>query len=170
MSRVTAIVFTAFVVWFASCGKKADELSVARPQPFFVDAPGTVPIPPEDTDSIKITYSYGAGQCIGYCETIFEIHSWGIVKTEKSWEPMKYPTRVNLLPIDSLDYRNLLMSLNTGFYFIPERIGCPDCNDGGWEELQVSNGSRTRSVIFPHGYSVPEIGPLLQNVRNCVKR
>ena len=127
-----------------------------------------------DTTEFHITYSYGAGECIGYCETKFEIHSSCIVKTERGWasggDTTKYPRRVNILPIDSLEYDSLIQSLNAGFYFLPDVIGCPDCNDGGWAEIIVATPETTKSISFPFGRSIPEIEPFLRNIKSLTNK
>lgn len=172
--RLTTTVIFALVIFFISCRGKSEEVTGKLPTTLIDESASTVQIPSNDNDSIHITYSYGAGECIGYCETKFEIHSSCIVKTERGWasggDTTKYPRRVNILPIDSLEYNSLVQSLNTGFYFLPDVIGCPDCNDGGWAEIIVATSETTKSISFPVGRSIPEIEPFLNNIKSITNR
>jgi hypothetical protein len=170
MRPATALFFT-FIAFATSCKESANETSTQPVHVNFADSANTSETTAIDShDSLKIIYSYVAGQCIGYCNTVIAIHSWGIVKTETgtptSGMLAKYPTRVNTWPVDSADYAALISSFDTSFFSLPETIGCPDCNDGGWAELQISSGNRTRSVSFPVGISVPEIEAFLKNVKS----
>lgn len=172
--RFTTTVIFALVILLISCGESSEDPVGKLPVTLLVDSSSTVQFPSSDNDSIHIAYSYGAGECIGYCETKFEIHSWGIVKTERGWasggDTSQYPKRVKVLAIDSSEYKSLIESLNSGFYFLPEVIGCPDCNDGGWSEILVSNSSTTKTISFPYGYPITEIEPFLTKIKSITNK
>jgi hypothetical protein len=48
---------------------------------------------------------------------------------------------------------------------LPDRIGLPDAADQGGEFLEVTAGEAAKRVDFPRGAGVPELGPLLDALR-----
>jgi hypothetical protein len=53
---------------------------------------------------------------------------------------------------------------------LPDRIGLPDASDAGGEFLEVSLEGATKRVDFPLGAVIPEIGPLLDALRDLRAR
>ncbi|MFN0097435.1 MAG: hypothetical protein ACKVS7_02090 [Gemmatimonadaceae bacterium] len=51
------------------------------------------------------------------------------------------------------------------FDTLPERLGCPDCADGGAETLALVGPGRDKSVVFEYGDSLAGVQPLLEQVR-----
>ncbi|MGH2744489.1 MAG: hypothetical protein ACRDN8_18815 [Thermoleophilaceae bacterium] len=53
---------------------------------------------------------------------------------------------------------------------LPDTIGLPDAADEGGEFLEVSVGDATKRVEFPRGAAVPEVAPLLDQLRDLRAR
>jgi hypothetical protein len=45
------------------------------------------------------------------------------------------------------------------------KIGCPDCADGGGEWIEISNRHTSKKIVFEYNQSVPEINSLVTKLR-----
>jgi hypothetical protein len=51
------------------------------------------------------------------------------------------------------------------FSSLDDRIGCPDCVDGGAEWIEIDNGKTTKKVTFEYGDTIPKIDSLIVELR-----
>lgn len=108
------------------------------------------------------------GQCAGYCQEEFTITQNKIIYLSKSGGRggNNFPdiTKERTISID--DYNNLSKLIDIKkFKSLPERIGCPDCDDGGGEWLEIKDDNSTKRIDFVYSKSVPEIKDLLEKLR-----
>ena len=48
---------------------------------------------------------------------------------------------------------------------LPERIGCPDCADGGAEWVIITVGDKTHKVVFEYGKAPAELAAVVAKFR-----
>ena len=125
----------------------------------------------EPSPVTKITSTTSFGMCVGYCKTTLEI-----TETEAVLVSEKYgrgsgadlaPQRVST-PLTAQEWQDLVAAATASaaaFDSLPERIGCPDCADGGAESLTMVGPGRNKTVEFDHGASLAGVQPLLDRVR-----
>ena len=51
------------------------------------------------------------------------------------------------------------------FFILEERIGCPDCADGGSEWIEILANNKTYKVTFENGETLKGMDKLLKLVR-----
>lgn len=122
-----------------------------------------------DTGISRIESTTSFGMCVGYCRTRLEITPATVVLVR---EPggRGAPT----LPVQRFEralapteWQSLSRTAASArFAGLPETIGCPDCADGGAETLSVTDATGTKAVNFDHGKDIPELQPLLNQVRD----
>ena len=106
----------------------------------------------------QMTISGGTsfGHCRGFCnkEITINAHKTTFTKWENGQDNIKHEMMV---AGDDKDYRKLVKALDlVGFRKLPERIGCPDCADGGAEWIEVKKGLSKKKVTYEFG-NVPEV-------------
>lgn len=68
--------------------------------------------------------------------------------------------------ISAADWNVLKAAVNLStFGQQPERIGCPDCADGGAEYIELEQGDSKHRVTFPYGQTIPGFEPLVTALR-----
>lgn len=116
-------------------------------------------------DTLAISFGTSFGECGGYCITEFEVSERSVQRTRRSWEEGSTafpPVRTGLeFRPGTLDSLWAQVDVET-FMALPERIGCPDCADGGAEWIELSYPSGRKSVTIELGADIPEIAGLLK--------
>jgi hypothetical protein len=127
----------------------------------------TVKFIPEEDVSTIIRSGTSFGFCAGYC-----INELTIIGTEVDfiaigWPPQtRIPDRLLEGTITESEYQALLDAIDMQVLFeLDDIIGCPDCADGGAEWIEVTNNEGVRKVTFEYNADIPEIRPLLEQVR-----
>lgn len=119
---------------------------------------------PAEIREIVSTTSFG--MCVGYCSTRLEISEGQAVLIRDgrsgrgSAELPDQRFTQTLTPAEWQELQRLAAATNLNG--LPERIGCPDCTDGGAESLSIDGG---RAVTFDYNASIAEARPLLERVR-----
>ncbi len=126
-----------------------------------------------DKDSILIKYGYSFGECIGYCYTEYNFHNYRIEKIQlgpaSDNYSKNYPTKKKFLIIERKKYLELISLLNYDVFLkLDERIGCPDCKDGGAEWIEIQIGNRKKKVLFEFGSDIKQISQFLSKIRLLV--
>ncbi len=128
----------------------------------------TAPAPTEVREIVSTT---SFGMCVGYCTTRLEITEGQAVLIRDgrggrgAAELPDQRFTQTLTPAEWRELRRLAASADLNA--LPERIGCPDCADGGAESLSINGG---RGVTFDHGASIAQAQPLLDRVRALRQR
>jgi hypothetical protein len=71
------------------------------------------------------------------------------------------------------DYNRLMQVVNqdiTEFWNLPDRIGCPDCTDGGAEWIKIEKDGKTKKVVFEYRNDVEPIKNMQFVLRELAKK
>lgn len=70
------------------------------------------------------------------------------------------------LPLSPSEWRDIQrLAASADFDALPDVVGCPDCEDGGAEELAIERAGRLEIVSFELDANLPPAQPLLDRVR-----
>lgn len=118
---------------------------------------------------MRISHGSSFGMCMGYCFNELTYTKSDKIKYSKAYgrTPVAdYPDKFDSLTMDPAIWKDLISKIDTAvFYKLPERIGCPDCADGGAEWIEIQTVDKTYRVTFEYGKNVSEIDLLLQALR-----
>jgi hypothetical protein len=122
------------------------------------------------TDSIiSIKHGVSFGMCDDYCfhETTYTRNA--AIAFSKSWtneEKGKYPDKFDSLKFNVKKWRELIQSLDLPeFYSLSQRIGYPDCADGGAEWIEVQTLTKIYKVEFEFGSKIEILDKILKLLR-----
>lgn len=116
---------------------------------------------------LSITHGTSFGMCRGYCIHEEEYTVNGIVKTDRSWDTLRNPAKVQNFSFSAAEFKVLTTALKSGKWNeLGDVIGCPDCADRGSEYIIVVSKSGTKKVTFDAYTDVPEIADLLKLLRD----
>lgn len=108
------------------------------------------------------------GMCAGYCNQEISIDADKIVYTAipSGRGDNNYPEINTTIKFSSAEFQKLqnLVELKT-FTSLPDRIGCPDCADGGAEWVEIKANDTVKRVTFEYSKEVPEIKALVEKLR-----
>ncbi|MDG1889924.1 MAG: beta-propeller domain-containing protein [Verrucomicrobiota bacterium] len=127
---------------------------------------GTDRIPPGEPGQSIVSISTGSsfGECLGYCETSLHVEPNRL--TFQARAPDQSLPTFRQSDYGNSDWNRLIPLIDwKAFLEISEKIGCPDCADGGAEWIEISVPGRTHRVTFEYGASVKEMGPILKSLR-----
>lgn len=127
--------------------------------------------------NLQIKNGYAFGMCTGYCLTEIEITSQKIKMIEKGSKKngektIKLPNKTCERIVTKQEWSALLKAYSLEskkFQKLKERIGCPDCNDGGKEWIEIIDKKTTKKVIFEFDKKIPEINNMLIEIRKIRK-
>jgi len=119
---------------------------------------------------ISISSGTSFGRCIGYCRQSIEIIANPLqlnVLREANFNQASYPpVHVGFL-LEQQIWTKLvgLVDLKT-IENLDERIGCPDCADGGAEWIQIDTTSTSKRITFENGRTVQGTENLIEQLRD----
>ncbi|CAF1064292.1 unnamed protein product [Rotaria sp. Silwood1] len=121
----------------------------------------------DDIRSISSGTSFG--ECLGYCRrsiNMTNVPPQLIALKESNGDQIKYPTIQRQYPFDLIQWQKLIAVFDTDIFLkLDDRIGCPDCADGGAEWIQVNWSNKSKRVTFEYGKSVNVIEELIKYSR-----
>lgn len=117
----------------------------------------------------KVASTTSFGMCAGYCKTTLEISANEAVLTREAWgrgAASGLPTQKFTVALSAQEWDEIAGAAAAAkIDGLPERIGCPDCADGGAESLTIVGPKGTKTITFDHGATVAEAQPLIERVR-----
>ncbi len=117
----------------------------------------------------KVASTTSFGMCVGYCKTTLEISEKEAVLTREAWgrgAGANLPLQRLTAPMSAQEWQDIAAAAAAAkIDALPERIGCPDCADGGAESLTIEGPGRAKTITFDHGAAIAEAQPLLDRVR-----
>ncbi|WP_299611381.1 hypothetical protein [uncultured Aquimarina sp.] len=124
----------------------------------------------KSVDSIKFKYGTFAGECIEYCDTELTITSKGVRYIESSpnyrKDLPKLPPKIKTYNISFNDYNKIINSINIEkITKLDNRIGCPDCDDGGAEWIEIKYDNIIKKVTIKYGAEIEGIKNLMKIIR-----
>lgn len=116
----------------------------------------------------RLSAGSDAGHCLGYCHRAFDISAGQMQLSEFAHSNKdKYPDRKIEQPSDPATWQKLIGLADVkAFLALPERVGCPDCADGGAEWLEIQFGKVTRRVTYEPSAGLSQEAPLLAELKN----
>ncbi len=168
---VLIVALGAITYFFVSKNSPAPATApvTTNPPPQQPVVPGNNPVAPNKATIETIKTGTSFGMCAGYCVTELVINSKSIIYIRSGDERPEVKNEISLPPdkwnvlVNALDIKK--------FNLLPEKIGCPDCADGGAEWIEINDGKTIKKVTFEYGASISEIDPLrkiLSEVREDV--
>jgi hypothetical protein len=120
-----------------------------------------------------VSYGTSFGECIGYCNRQVVLSKGLAVFTKSGWLPDEALPDVQLAEeLPASEWSSILQAIDWDeFQQQPERIGCPDCADGGaeWIEIEYETDVKKR-VTFEYGKSIKGHEKLLEHLRVIFQR
>ena len=117
----------------------------------------------------KVASTTSFGMCAGYCKTTLEISEKEAVLTREAWgrgAGANLPVQRLTTPLSAQEWQDIATAAAAAkIDALPERIGCPDCADGGAESLTIVGAKGEKTITFDHGAAIAEAQPLLDRVR-----
>jgi hypothetical protein len=150
MMSTARFVFGAIVMGLAACSPK-------QPDPLDSPIEGGTASPLSAGDAmpapapIGVAFGSSFGQCYGYCLHEFTLHTWGIVGVRKAWPGMKdeYPDQTIWAVIGPERLNKVIAAIDTtDLGQALERLGCPDCSDGGSCWITIDRPGRSKSLDY----------------------
>ncbi|MCK8491971.1 hypothetical protein M0L20_08930 [Spirosoma sp. RP8] len=131
---------------------------------------GCTTVSPEDTptaDDLIIRTGTSFGFCVGYCVRDYTFKSTVVTLTQKeSRKPPQNPEKTCQATISQTDWNALKALANLeNFSKQPERLGCPDCADGGAEYIELQSGDKSHRVTFEYNGTIPGFESFVEALR-----
>jgi hypothetical protein len=120
-----------------------------------------------DIQVLSIKHGTSFGHCRGYCtkESIYTPTTFEYIESSRDAE--KEPARITKNNFTEAEFQTLVATIDFNKWnALEERIGCPDCADGGAEYIEITTTAGTKRVTFEFGASVAEIQELILKLRN----
>ena len=119
------------------------------------------------TSDIVINSGTSFGECGGYCIREIQITDNKVVFEARSWGDENYPDKRIEGSISLDEWITLIEFIDmNALLSYDDRIGCPDCVDGGAEWIQIQTTDTLKKVLFEYGDSLAAIQPLLDKMRS----
>ncbi len=115
----------------------------------------------------QIGYGLSYGHCGSYCNHSLTISAEQMRLVHKAnRDPEKNPDQVSTQATPAATWQKLtgLASFET-LQSLPERIGCPDCADGGAEWIELEQAKISKRVTFEPQEGLPQQAELLAELR-----
>src|SRR5690606_22165018 len=114
----------------------------------------------------EIRWGTSFGLCRGYCYTEHIYHTDSVMTIRKGWDKENYPEQITSETLDVTRWNTLCQAIALDSFFqLPERIGCPDCADGGSEWIELRSGNKKHKVTFEFGSHPDGTHRLLEELR-----
>jgi hypothetical protein len=123
----------------------------------------------ENKDILSISSGTSFGRCVGYCRQSINIMSnpfQVIASREPNFNQGSFPPTNVIFPLNSTEWIDVVSLLNLDtFQSLDDRIGCPDCADGGAEWVQIDWNNGNKRVTFENRQTVKGIEKLIEKLR-----
>jgi hypothetical protein len=116
------------------------------------------------------------GFCKGYCYSEITVTENQIISHKAWWQKgrrdtINFPDIRDTLQITAELWQSLIDEKELEHFFkLPSVIGCPDCDDGGAEWIEISRPGKTYRVTFESGKEIEGIRNLLIKLRELNKK
>ncbi|WP_338873985.1 hypothetical protein WBJ53_31980 [Spirosoma sp. SC4-14] len=122
-------------------------------------------------DGLIVRTGTSFGMCVGYCRNDYEIKQTAVTLTRN--DIRKSLTQTCQTTISETDWAAIKAATNfSEFSKQPERLGCPDCADGGAEYIELQLNDQSHRVTFEYNATIPgfeSLVDLLRKQRNAYK-
>lgn len=115
---------------------------------------------------MRITHGTSFGHCRGYCIKEMTLTAEKLNFSELSRDTTNFPKKTTSQTFSKKQLDKLIAEISPEKWnALSERIGCPDCADGGAEYIELVTNKGTKRVTFEYGSDVPEIRTFLAQLR-----
>lgn len=119
-----------------------------------------------ETTVLSIKHGTSFGHCRGYCTKEKIYTPTAIESIETSRDPEREPAKNSLSDFSESEFKALVATIDfEKWNALEERIGCPDCADGGAEYIEITTTKGTKRVTFEYGANVEPIQALILKLR-----
>lgn len=123
------------------------------------------PIISEET-IIRVMHGTNFGHCRGYCRKEVVFSDGQTEYIESSVDSTRNPQKIERFDNSSSSWKSITDKIDwKTFQKLEESYGCPDCADGGSEYIEIQTISGTKRVTIEFGKDLPELEPLLTELR-----
>jgi hypothetical protein len=119
-----------------------------------------------DKDVSEIIYGKHFGHCRGICrnELIFTVSNTYHLSAGN--DLTAFPESKTEIDHSETVWKELTTAINwKTFQASEDRIGCPDCADGGSEYIEIKTGNDSKRITFENGSTHEFLEPLLTKLR-----
>jgi len=122
-------------------------------------------------DGLIVRTGTSFGMCVGYCRNDYEFKQTAVTLTRN--DIRKSLTQTCQTTISEADWIAIKSAANfQEFSKQSERLGCPDCADGGAEYIELQLDDQSHRVTFEYNATIPgfeTLVDLLRKQRNAYK-
>ena len=106
-----------------------------------------------DTTITEIRYGSQFGMCEGYCYSEVIYNKESQISIKRAWkDTINNPTKIESKKIEYTKWELLTNSIDlSSFYALDNRLGCPDCADGGESWMDIKTNTKSYRVSFEYG-------------------
>ena len=117
-----------------------------------------------------ITYGTSFGHCVGInCNKTYTISKEEIAFTKRANGDAN-DSLVTRAEIETEQWDNLINAVSDArINNLPERIGCPDCADGGSEWLEINEQGKNRRITFEYGQTPEELKSVIKILKRLTE-
>ncbi|UJR24092.1 hypothetical protein I4U23_027059 [Adineta vaga] len=120
---------------------------------------------------LSISSGTSFGMCFGYCRQSISIKSNPkyelITLKEPNYPQATFPIEEKQYSYTENEWKQLISLVDIESYEqLDERIGCPDCADGGAEWIEIQWGTKTKRVTFENGQLIKGFEGFINELRN----
>lgn len=110
-----------------------------------------------------VKYGTSFGHCVGvHCNKTFTISKDDVIYTRRANGSTNDSLAIRDV-IETEQWDNLTNAIHdSGLKKLTERIGCPDCADGGSEWIEISEEGKTTRVTYEYGKTPDEIKEIVR--------
>lgn len=127
----------------------------------------------------KIVAGTSYGMCIGYCQQQVTFNPTTLTVSKRAngngvseigrgtaQDNAKYPDISKDFEFPQSEWNSLYTTVDTAkFQASEERIGCPDCADGGAEFIEITTPNYTKRITFEAGKTIEGMEAFVEQVR-----
>ena len=125
------------------------------------------------SDISSISSGTSFGKCVGYCRQSIEINSNPLEVTasrEANFNQGTFPPIHLKFDLTSTEWNDLIDLIDLeALKSLDDRIGCPDCADGGEEWIEIDWKIGGKRVTFENGQNVQGLEQFIDKLRDMRK-
>lgn len=124
-----------------------------------------------NSDLISIKYGTYFGMCTEYCKEELLITSKGIRNIKSAYnirtDLPKLSPIIKAYKFSKSEWEQLVELIDfEELYNMKDVYGCPDCNDGGAEWIEIKFNGRNKKITIEYGAKIDGLSEVLSFIRN----
>jgi hypothetical protein len=146
--------FVGLIVLFCACTENREEDTASQTIPNFAHINiSTDSLVLKRNDTLTIIWGSGSGMCTGYCEKLIYVNpNYAERVLRDKGTHSRLPDKSEVFPLDPLAYAEIIKELSAlNLDMIAKLTGCPDCNDGGYEYIEIRIKDKRYEFLYENG-------------------